>query len=145
MKYLKTFESQTNCKLASDIVRLEMIEEFLEIVKEEPEYNIEEPEYDSLLDTWDGYKWQTYIQNDLKNNKIIYWEGWVKECWDAVYNKPNYKGLSKTDVISKIVKERFPLIAKDLNMKIIDFDYWYEESWTDGVDNGYIMKIIFGF
>ena len=144
MKYIKTFE--THCTLPSDITRLEIIEEFFDIIKDEPEYNIDEPEYDGLLDRWDGYQWQTYIQNDLKNNQIIYWEGWVQECWDAVYNKPDYKNLSKIDIINKIAKERFPLIAKDLGMKIIDYEYfWYESIYDEGVEDGYIMKVIFGY
>jgi hypothetical protein len=144
MKYLlKIFEN--NCLFTSDKIRIELIENFLKEVKNDPEYNIEEPDYDSLLDrSWDAYEWQTYIQNDLENNQIIHYEGWVAECWNAIIQKDGYKGLTKVEILDKFNKERLPLIANALGYKIISSDYfWYESIYDDNVEDGYISKIVF--
>ncbi len=117
--------------LMSDLTRMELIDDFLKKVKDNPEYNTETPDYDMLLDDWDGYDDQVYIQN--KVDSIIFWEGWVESCWDAAFKKEQYKGLEKSEVIDKIIEERFPRIAEEFDMEIIDYGY---------IDNdGYIMYI----
>ena len=115
----------------SDLTRMELIDNFLKKVKDNPEYNTEEPDYDMLLDDWDGYDDQVYIQN--KGDSIVFWEGWVDSCWKAAFQKEQYKGLKKSEVINKIIEERFPRIAEEFDMEIIDYGY---------IDNdGYIMYI----
>jgi hypothetical protein len=110
---------------------MELIDNFLKKVEDNPEYNTEDPDYDMLLDDWDGYDDQVYIQN--KDTSIVFWEGWVKSCWDAAFKKEQYKELKKSEVINKIIEERFPRIADEFDMDIIDYGY---------IDNdGYIMYI----
>lgn len=125
----------------SDLIRVEIIEEFFKAVEKDPDHNIDDPDFEMLLDINEGYKWQTYIQNDLKNGNIIYWEGWTKECWKGVYAKPEYKGLKKPDAIKKVISERMPEIAKPFNMKIMDSNYFFHEMMADYVDDGYIMSV----
>ena len=117
--------------LMSDLTRMQLIEDFLEKVNDNPEYNTKEPDYEMLLDDWDGYDDQVYIQN--KGESIVFWEGWVSSCWEAAFQKPQYKGLKKSEVIDKIIDERFPRIAEEFGMEIIDYGY------ID--DDGYIMYI----
>ena len=117
--------------LVSDKIRMELIKDFLQKLKKNPKYNSEEPDYDMLLDDWDGYDDQVYIQN--KGKSIVFWEGWVSSCWEAAFQKPQYKGLKKSKVIDKIIEERFPRIAEKCGMEIIDSGY------IDG--DGYIMYI----
>ena len=56
-------------------------------------------------------------------DKITYYEQWIDSCWQALYKKPEYKGLSRTDAIKKFVEERFKVIAKDKDLKIDDWKY----------------------
>ena len=150
MKYLKIFkyfsitenrferrdeEQYKNCFM-SDLVRMELLETFLNKVQNDPSYNKEEPNYSKLVDDWDGYDDQVYIQNNLDENEIIYWEGWVDECWKSLFQKPDYKGLSKTECIKKVITHRFPRIAEEFGFKIKDFHYFDYEG-------EYIMKVIF--
>lgn len=125
-------DNYKSCSM-SDITRMEIIDGFLKQVQEDPNYNIDEPDYDMLLDDWDGYDDQVYIQNKLNENKIIFYEGWVNSCWNAVYQKPQYEGLSKKEVIEDIITKRFPRIADEFNMEIDDYGY------ID--DGGYIMYV----
>ena len=119
--------------LMSDLTRMELIDNFLKKVKDNPEYNTEDPDYDMLLDDWDGYDDQVYIQN--KGDSIVFWEGWVDSCWNATFEKKEYKGLEKFEVINKIIEKRFPRIAKEFGMEIVPKKYGY-------IDNdGYIMYI----
>jgi hypothetical protein len=117
--------------LMSDLTRMELIDNFLQKLNENPEYNTEEPDYDMLLDDWDGYDDQVYIQN--KGESIVFWEGWVSSCWEAAFKKPQYKGLKKSEVIDKIIDERFPRIAEEFGMEIIDYGFFD--------DDGFIMYI----
>jgi hypothetical protein len=137
-------EYSTTDKWASDIMRVSIVEEKLEEwdeYEDEKESDSEVPEFDSLLDpSMEGYNKQTYIQY-IDDNTLIFWEGWSNLCWEATYDKPIYDGKSKEDVLNHIKTIRFPEIAKELNMKISSFEYWLSESWTEGVDDGYIMKI----
>ena len=128
-------EQYKNCFM-SDLVRMELIETFLNKVQNDPSYNKEEPNYSKLVDDWDGYDDQVYIQNNLDENEVIYWEGWVDECWKSLFQKPDYKGLSKTECIKKVITQRFPRIAEEFGFKMEHFDYFDYEG-------EYIMKVIF--
>lgn len=126
----------------SDALRADIIEENIKKFKEDPNLNKEDPDYDDLLDPYNGYKYQTYIQNDLENNQIIFWEGWSEECWNSLYQKEEYQNLSKKEAIEKIIQERFPKIASENNLKIKDYNYfYYEVNPYLNIDDGYIMKI----
>ena len=128
-------EKYKNC-LMSDLMRMEIIDVFFKKVESSHNYNIESPKYLKLIDTFDGYDDQVYIQNNLINNEFIYWEGWVNECWSSVYLKPYYKTLNKTEIITKIVKDRFPRIGEEFEFKIKNYEYFKYRG-------KYIMKIIF--
>jgi len=132
-----------NILLFSDSLRSDIIKNNLKKFKINPNLNKEEPDYDNLLDPYEGYENQTYIQNDLENNKIIYWEGWSEYCWNSLYQKEEYKKLSKKEAIEKLIKERFPKIAFDNNLKILNYNYFFYEvsPYMVGIDDGYIMKI----
>lgn len=144
MKHIKLFENK-NIQYFSDALRTDLVDDVLsKIIDNDIEYleEIEEdPDTDMLLDPYGGYEYQTYIQ--YKNNKIIYWEGWSQLCWNSLYNKSEYKGLSKEDAIKKVINERIIPSFEELNLKYIDSYYWYQKSWDDYIENGYIMKIIF--
>ena len=126
-------DNYKSCSM-SDITRMEIIDDFFDRVSDDPNYNIDEPNYDMLLDDWDGYDDQVYIQNKLDNNTIIFYEGWVDSCWSAVYNKPQYKGMTKKQVIKDIITNRFPRIGEEFNMTIKDYGYIN--------DDGYIMYVV---
>lgn len=128
-------ERYKSCSM-SDITRMEIIDDFLKEVETNSKYNEEEPNYDMLLDDWDGYDDQVYIQNQLDKGKIIFYEGWVDNCWKAIKTKPEYNGMNKKEVIDSIIIKRFPRIAEEFNMIIDDYGYF-----NNG--NGYIMYIVF--
>jgi hypothetical protein len=130
---LRDDEKYKSCSM-SDITRMEIIDNFLRMVQEDPNYNIEKPDDEMLLDDWDGYDDQVYIQNLLSEDKIVFYEGWVDSCWNAVYQKPQYKGLNEKEVIKSIIENRFPRIAEEFNMEVKDYGYYY--------DDGYIMYVI---
>lgn len=135
---MKTFE-EFNYGFA-DAIRMDYILEFLENVVDDPEYNNEEPDTDDLLDPHDGYNHQTYIEQ-LENGEFKYWEGWSIYCWKAIYNKPEYKGMSKSKVLDQFLSVRFPVIARETKTEILDSGYDWTESWRDDVDDGYIMWV----
>lgn len=141
---IKLFE-EYKATYFSDALRTDMVVEVLNKIKKgdenELEFHIDEPEYNYLLDPWDGYDKQTFIQYIPEENKIIYFEGWSKECWKSLYAKPEYKKLSKEDSIEKLVNERLTPALESLGLKFDDLEYWWQESDTDGVDDGYIMKV----
>lgn len=128
-------EQYKNCFM-SDLTRMDLIETFFNNIKNNPNYNIQEPDYSKLIDNWSGYDDQVYIQNNLTNNQFIYWEGWVDECWKALYLKPEYNGLNKIEAIEKIIKTRFPRLGDEFNYKMIDFNYFKHKG-------KYIMKVVF--
>ena len=124
-----------NC-LTSDLIRMELIDMFFQNVNENPNYNLNDPDYFQLIDDWDGYDDQVYIQNNLKNNEFIFWEGWVDSCWDALYIKPQYEGLNKIDAIEKVITERFPRIGEEFGYIIKDYNYFKYKG-------KFIMNVIF--
>jgi hypothetical protein len=141
---IKQFENYTPTYF-SDAFRMDTVQDALDKLKEGDEYELEEmeenPDSDMLLDPHDGYEKQTYIQ--IVGKKLIYWEGWSSYCWKSLYDKSEYKGLSKSEAITKVIKERLIPSIESMGLKYINSKYWMEESWTDGVDDGYIMKVVF--
>jgi len=135
-RFEKRDEEQYKSCLMSDLTRMELIEMFFNKVKDNPRYNIEEPNYFNLIDDWDGYDDQVYIQNNLTENEFIFWEGWVKSCWNSLYIKPEYQGLSKVESIEKIIKDRFPRIGKEFGYVIKEYDYFMYKG-------KFIMKVVF--
>jgi hypothetical protein len=115
---------------------MEIIDNFLKEVETNSKYNEEEPNYDMLLDDWDGYDDQVYIQNQLDKGRIIFYEGWVDNCWEAIKIKPEYNSMNKKEVIESIITKRFPRIAEEFNMVIDDYGYF-----NNG--DGYIMYVVF--
>jgi hypothetical protein len=128
-------ERYKSCSM-SDITRMEIIDNFLKEVETNSKYNEEEPNYDMLLDDWDGYDDQVYIQNQLDKGRIIFYEGWVDNCWEAIKIKPEYNSMNKKEVIESIITKRFPRIAEEFNMVIDDYGYF-----NNG--DGYIMYVVF--
>ena len=128
-------ERYKSCSM-SDITRMEIIDNFLKEVETNSKYNEEEPNYDMLLDDWDGYDDQVYIQNQLDKGRIIFYEGWVDNCWEAIKIKPEYNSMNKKEVIESIITKRFPRIAEEFNMVIDDYGYF-----NNG--DGYIMYAVF--
>lgn len=125
-----------NSCYVSDIMRMKIIDNFFIQTSINPDYNIEYPDYNKLIDTWDGYDDMTYIQNNLKNNEFIFYEGWVNSCWKGLYLKKEYKELNKKDAIIKVITERFPIIGNEFQYHIKNFEYFKHRGL-------YIMKIIF--
>ena len=82
-RFQKMGEEKYKSCFISDITRMEIIDNFFNRVNENPNYNTEEPDYDMLLDDWDGYDDQVYIQNKLDEDTIVFYEGWVDSCWSA--------------------------------------------------------------
>lgn len=64
----------------------------------------------------------TYVQAD-NSGRIFYFEQWVSSCWEALYQKSEYKGLKKNEAIDKFIKERFSKIANELNVQIKNYSY----------------------
>jgi hypothetical protein len=135
-RFDKMGEERYKSCLMSDITRMEIIDDFIKKTQTNYNYNIEEPDFSMLLDNWDGYDDQVYIQNMLDKGKIIFYEGWVESCWNAIKIKSEYKGMNKEEVIDSIITKRFPRIAEEFNMVIDDYGYF-----NNG--NGYIMYAIF--
>ncbi len=52
--------------------------------------------------------------------EIIYTELWLDECFDALFEKREYKDLEKDDAITKFMNERFPNVVADIGT----IKYW---------------------
>lgn len=143
IKSFKAFinENKVVFDYMSDAIRADYIQDFLDELESDPTFNEESPEYDWLMDPHDGYPKQTYIQSN--DDEIIYWEGWSSYCWDAAYQKAEYKNLSKEEIIESIIKNRFTKIGDEFDFKIKDWDYFWYDSEDDDSESGYIMKVIF--
>lgn len=98
----------------SDLIRLSYI-------RSPPQDNAgkEPPLLERLLDIWDGYDDLLYIHR--AGNEIIYYEGWVDSCWEALFEKEAYENLFEEEAIDKFMYERFSVIADVLGMKIKDY------------------------
>jgi len=134
-RFQKMGEDKYKTCSISDITRMEIVDSFFRQLEDNPNYNKENPNYKLLLDDWDGYDDQVYIQNKLEDDIIIFYEGWVDSCWSAAYNKPQYENMSEEEIIESIIINRFPRIGEEFNMAIQDYGYFYK--------NGYIMYVVF--
>lgn len=126
-------------------MRLDIIQEVLDSIENDDYDNVDDPEYDWLLDPYEGYENQTYIQYNHDDGIITYWEGWSKLCWDALFNKKLYSGLSKDDAMESVVKNRIiPSIENEFkNLKFIEYKNFWHETWDVDIENGWITKIDF--
>jgi hypothetical protein len=69
-----------------------------------------------------------YKQDDLTytqkvGDMIIQSEMWAQSCWEGLYSKPEYQGLSHKEAIEKFMKERIPKIAELLNLEFIRYEF----------------------
>lgn len=117
-----------------DVIRMELIDIFFKNVKNDDNYNKSEPILFKLIDDWDGYDDQVYIQNNLEDGCIIFYEGWVKACWDAILKNVLYKDMSKKEVLENFLSNRMTKMSKELNLTIVDSEYFLYKG-------KYIMKI----
>lgn len=102
------------CNLPSDNIRYFYIKNALS-----DEISNEQPNLKKLVDTWDGYDDLVFVKN--RGNFVDYYEGFVQSCWSAIYDKKEYSGLTKVQIIEKLVNDRMSKIAKDLGLKITEF------------------------
>lgn len=100
----------------SDRIRLDYLKNAID-----SKISNEQPSANKLKDTYDGYDDLTIVYN--RGTYIDYYEGFVQSCWVGFYNKEEYKGLNKTEIVDKFISDRFSKIAKLLNYKIVDYDF----------------------
>ena len=145
LKYLlKYLLKENKCDIDTrnkwaDAQRKELIKDFFDIVKNESDYNTEEPIYSELLDPYDGYEYQTYIQNKLNEQEIVLWEGFSEYCWEAFEDK--YPNKKRHDIIEEFITTRGKYLGDEFGMMMSDYDYFYEEDIYG--DSDYIMWIEF--
>jgi hypothetical protein len=96
----------------SDAQRADMIQDAL---KQDIWDDDEEAYEDDLLDA----AWQTIVFN--KAQYVDFYELFTDDCWEGMFDKPEYKGLSKSQGITKLMKDRFPVIAKSVGMPTISW------------------------
>ncbi len=64
-----------------------------------------------------------FIVIKKKGNILHYYEKWLESCWQALYKKPQYKGLSRTQAIDLYMRERFGEIARLSGYRILRHSY----------------------
>ena len=64
-----------------------------------------------------------------KGNETIYYEQWNPECFEALFQKPEYKGLTEGQAVEKFIKTRFPKTAKEAGYK--QTGWTYGSYWID--------------
>lgn len=126
-QYEEFMNEQHGCLLPegsfADSIRKEMISDFFKGVEEDSEYNEEEPEYDGLLDPHMGYEYQTYIQNDLRNGRFIYYEGFSSYCWKSFMKQKQYQGMGKEDIIQSFVINRGSKLGEEFNFNLVNYSF----------------------
>ncbi len=131
MKYIRLYEDFNGFKYPSDEVRyMKLIKHKDDIISNHYPTNDEINE--SLWDV-DG----VFVFN--RGEYIEFIEYWAYSCWEGLYEKPEYKGMSKKKAIDKFIKERFYKISEKVNMKILDFTFIpkyikNEEDWEEDVE-----------
>lgn len=73
-----------------------------------------------LTDTWDGYDDLTVVKK-IDDKTLVYYEGFVKSCWNGLFSKPEYKGLKKDEAVRKLVEDRIAEIAKNNGLEILEY------------------------
>lgn len=58
-----------------------------------------------------------------KGNTLRYYENWLESCWQALYKKPQYKGLPRTQAIDLYTRERFGEIARLGGYRVLRYSY----------------------
>ena len=118
MSLIKTLlkESRGEFKYQSDYIRYLYLKDIKESSKEES------PDYNKLIDGYDGYDDLTYLQN-IDDKTFIYYEGWNNECWKGAYSKPEYKNLSKEEIMEDLVTNRMSIVLNKLNYKMVDYEH----------------------
>ena len=82
--------------------------------------NTPPPTRAKLLDAEDGYEDLTYVYRD--GDAVVYSEGFVPSCWNALRLQPGYRSLTRAKQAEKIVAERIAVIASMLGLSI--------DAWT---------------
>jgi hypothetical protein len=131
MKYIKIYEDFNGFKYPSDETRyLKLVEHKDDkITKKYPTND----EIDASLWDMDG----VFVYN--RGEYIEFIEYWAHSCWEGLYTKTEYKGLTKKKAIDKFILERFSKIAEKSNMKILDFSFIpnyikNDEDWEEDVE-----------
>ena len=124
----------------ADGVRHGLIQDFLKCVDIDPQCNEDEPEIYDLLDPHMGYDYQTYIQNDIKNNRFIYYEGFSSYCWKAFMKQKQYRQMSKEEIIKSFVENRGNKLGSDFGYELIDWSY---DFYDVGDFGDYILNMTF--
>jgi len=124
----------------ADGIRKGLIDDFFNCVKIDSECNIDEPEYYDLLDPDMGYDYQTYIQNDLVNNRFIFYEGFSSYCWKSFMKQKQYEGMNKSEIIESFINNRGINLGKDYGFELEDYSY---EKYDIGEFYDYILIMRF--
>jgi len=60
---------------------------------------------------------------EVADDYILYEEEWVDACWEALYQKEDYKGLSQYEAISKFMESRFAQIVAEAGENILEWEF----------------------
>lgn len=120
MQWLK----QADCKWISDEIRKEHLAKGLKAEVESEEASWSEVE---ASEDW------TLVRNF--GDYVKYYEFWGKTCWDALFQKPEFKGLTKVEAIEKFVNERLKDIVRGLGEEILDWEFGYHSLLIARISN----------
>lgn len=109
----------SNLQYNSDKVRLQYIQHALLSSSEEQR---------ALPSASELYNLDDLVSVRVTDDGVYYSELFVSSCWDALYQKPEYQGLTGSEAIKKLVIERFSAIAEELGMSV---EYWNFEPAED--------------
>jgi hypothetical protein len=129
MKLYTKFENFINENILSpaDELRKEIIKYFLNT--EDKSKLSEKPDYDMLLEPFHylGYDYQTYIQY-IDNNTFKVYEGFSNDCWKGFKKQPQYKGLSKKEIIESFIQNRAINLGTDFGYELKDYEYYIHKT-----------------
>ena len=111
---IKKLLNEIKLKYPSDEIRLSYIEDALK----EP-ISDKEPSHMEILNSDD---W-TIVRNF--GNKIIYYEFWGKPCWDALFQKEEYRGLTRKEAIDKFIIDRFTPMVNSIGYNVGKVNFRY--------------------
>jgi hypothetical protein len=112
--YAEIASSKDNLSYISDRMRADYIQVALS-----SDVDLSLPDKRKLKDTFNGYDDLIKVYN--RGNYLEYFEGFVSDCWKGFYLKPEYKGMTKEEILSSFMSNRFPLIVSP--GKIIAWGY----------------------